>query len=171
MSRAHTRGFALIELMVVLTVSAIMLALCAGLIHLLMKLDRSGRATSDQAADLARLARDFRADVHASGPIDASGGSDGRWTLSGEGGRQVEYLVRPGDLLRTVREAGKPRRFDLYRRPPRASFRIETEPEGLITFATLIVDRPPDARDDAAYHDVRIDAEVGKDLRIAPRPE
>ena len=67
------RGYALIEVMVVITITAVMLGLCAGMIHLLMRLDRSGRSTAEEAADLARLARDFRADAHASSPVDPPG--------------------------------------------------------------------------------------------------
>ena len=164
-------GYALIELLVVLTISAVMLTLSAGMIHLLLKLDRSGRTASEESADLARLARDFRADAHGStksGPIEASAG---RMVLKVDADRTVEYQVRPRDILRTAREGEKVRRSETYRRPARTTVRLEVDKEGPRPFATVIVDRPPDGRDDSFYRDYRIEAEIGKDHRLNPRPE
>ena len=164
-------GYALIELLVVMSVTVVMLALAAGMIHLLLKLDRSGRTASEESADLARLARDFRADAHASSKPEPIVLAADRMTLAAEAGRTVEYQVRPSDVLRTVREGDKVRRFETYRRPSRTSVRLEVEKEGPRPFATLIVDRPSDGRDDSFYRDYRIVAELGKDHRLNPRPE
>ena len=168
---ARRRGYALIEVLVVLTVAAVMLTLCAGTVHLLLKLDRSGRAASEEATDLARLAREFRADAHASAPLDPPAGGADRMTFTIEGGKTVEYQVRPRDVLRTLREGDKVRRFETYRRPARASVRFEVAGDGPRPLATVIVDRPLDGRDDSLYRDYRIEAELGKDRRTNPRPE
>jgi hypothetical protein len=172
MTTARNRpAYALVELLVVLTVVAVLLTLCAGMLHLLMKLDRSGRTASDESADLARLARDFRADAHSSSTVDPGGRSTERLTLPMDGGRTVEYQVRPRDVLRTIREGEKVRRFETYRRPARTSVRLDVEKVGARSFATLLVDRPPDGRDDAFYRDLRVEAELGRDLRLNPRAE
>ena len=164
-------GFALIELLVVITVAGVLLTLCAGTIHLLLKLDRSGRTASEEAADLARLARDFRADAHASTKPEPTALAADRLTLSLDGGRMVEYLVRPLDILRTLREGDKVRHLESYRRPARTSVRPEIDRSGPRPFVVLVIDRPPDGRDDSSYHDHRIVAELGKDRRLNPRPE
>ena len=169
--RTPRSGYALVELLVVLTVASVMLTLCAGMIHLLLKLDRSGRTASETAADLARLARDFRADAHAAAPIVPPIRAADRLALSLDGGKTVEYQVRPLDILRTLREGDKVRRYETYRRPSRSSAAIEVRAEGHRPFASLVVDRPSDGRDDSLYRDYRIEAELGKDRRINPRPE
>jgi hypothetical protein len=148
-----------------------MLGLCAGMIHLLLKLDQAGRASSDLAADLARLARDFRADAHAALPVDPTDQPHQQIKFSIAGGKTVEYLVRPGDILRTLREGEKVRHFDLYRRPPKAAVSIEVTREGSLPFASLVVDRPPNGVDDSLYHELRIEAELGKNQRLTPRAE
>lgn len=163
-------GYALIELLVVMAVWTVMMALCAGLIHLLLKLDRSGRTASENAADLSRLARDFRADAHAARPGSVTLAPD-RLTLALEPGRTVDYQVRPDDILRTLREGEKVRRFEVYRRPSRTAVRLEVEKEGPRPFASLVLDRPPDGREDSFYQDYRIEAELGKDHRLNSRPE
>ena len=165
------RGYALIEVILVVTITAVMLTLCAGMIHLLLRLDRSGRSTAEESADLARLARDFRADAHAATPVAPADRSAEKLTLAVAGGKSVEYLVRPRDVLRTLREGEKVRRFETYRRPPRASVRIFVTGEGPRPFATLVFDRPADGRDDSLYRDYRIEAELGKDSRLTPRAE
>jgi type II secretory pathway component PulJ len=169
MTTRRRPGYALIELLVVMTVTAVMLGLCAGMIHLLMRLDRSGRTASDESADLARLARDFRADVHASSKDP--GRSNDRMTLTIDGGPTVEYQARPHDILRTVRDGEKVRRFETYRRPARTSITYQLDSAGPRPIAILTIDRPSDARDDSSYRDYRIEAELGKDRRLNPRAE
>jgi type II secretory pathway component PulJ len=163
-------GYALIELLIVITVTAVMLTLCAGMIHLLLKLDRTGRTASEQAADLARLARDFRADAHASLKVSNQAGSD-RMIFSVDAGRTVEYQIRPNDILRTVREGEKVRRFETYRRPARTSVRFAGDSAGPRPFIIMMIDRPSDGRDDSFYRDYRIEAEIGKNQRLNPRAE
>ncbi len=163
-------GYALIELLVVMTVIAVMMILCGGMLHLLMKLDRSGPdGDLIQWADLARLARDFRADAHASATTEPRRVSPECLTLAIDD-RTVEYLVRPRDLLRTVREGEKVRHYETYRRPACGPpVRLEVEKNGAQPFATLIVDRSPDGRDNSFYRDYRIEAELGKDRRLSIR--
>jgi Tfp pilus assembly protein FimT len=166
-------GYALIELLVVMSVTVVMLALAAGMIHLLLKLDRSGRTASEESADLARLARDFRADAHASSKTVQILATVDRMTLLtvDADGRTVEYLARPNDILRTVREGEKVRHYETYRRPARTSVRFSSDSAGPSSFINLTIDRLADGRDDSFYRDYRIVAELGKDHRLNPRPE
>ena len=165
------RGYALIEVLVLITVVTAMLTLCAGMIHLLMRLDRAGRLAADVANDLDRLTHDFRDDAHASATLDPPAQTPERLTLKIPDGRTVEYQVRPGDVLRTVRQGEKVRRFEVYRRPARASVRIDLTSDGPRRFAALVIDRPPDGQADSQYRDYRIEAELGKDRRLSPSSE
>jgi hypothetical protein len=158
-------------MIVVITIVTVMLGLCAGMIHLLLKLDRAGRTSSDLAADLARLARDFRADAHAASTVEPAGQPLSSIKLTLEAGKTVEYLVRPSDLLRTLREGDKVRHYDVYRRPPKSAVSIELTREGSTTFAGLVIDRPPNGVDDSLYSNLRIEAEIDKDRRLTRRSE
>ena len=164
-------GYTLVELLVVITVTAVMLTLCAGMIHMLLKLDRSGRAASEQAADLARLARDFRSDAHATLKVVSNETVSDRMTVLLDGVKTVEYQTRPNDIVRTVREGEKVRRFETYRRPARTSVRFAADSAGPRPFIILMIDRPSDGRDDSFYRNYWIEAEIGKDHRLNPRPE
>jgi prepilin-type N-terminal cleavage/methylation domain-containing protein len=168
---SRRRGYALIEVLVVITIVAVMLALCAGMIRLLLKLDHAGRSASDVAADLARLARDFRQDAHASAPLDPAAKVADRLTLTIAEKKTVEYQVRRSDILRTVREGEKVRHYEIYRKPARSTVRFDRINDGPRSFAVLVVDRPADGQDDSLYRDYRIEAELGKDRRLTPRPE
>jgi hypothetical protein len=114
---------------------------------------------------MARLASDFRRDAHASAPLELSGGTSPTMIFTIADGRKVEYLVRSGDIVRTLREGDKVRHYDLYRRPINASIRFELTIEGPARFATLVIDRPIDGRENSLYRDFRIEAELGRDQR------
>lgn len=62
---SNRRGYSLIELLVVIGVSAALMALIVLLISTLLRLDRSGGALAAERDTAARLASLFRADVHA----------------------------------------------------------------------------------------------------------
>jgi len=163
------RGYALIELLVLITIVAVMLGLCAGMLHLLMRLDRVGRSAADEAADMARLGRDFRADAHASPAAGPAGRTPDGITLAVAEGRSVEYRARPTDILRTVREGDKVRHREQYRRPARSAVRFEVARDGPAAIASLTISREPGGKDGSPARDVRIDAALGLDRRFSRR--
>lgn len=165
------RGYSLIECIVLISVLSALIGLSAGTIQLLLKLDRAGRAASEEAVALARLARDFRDDAHEAPPVDPPGRSTDRVVLTLSESKTVEYTIRPGDVLRTVRQGEKVLRHETYRRPARASARIDVAIDGPRPIASMVFDRPSSDRDISAYHDYRIEAELGKHGRLKPRPE
>jgi prepilin-type N-terminal cleavage/methylation domain-containing protein len=165
------RGYALVEVLVVMTIVATMLALCAGMIHLLLKLDRANRSASEVAADLSRLAVDFREDAHASTSLDPTVQPADRLTLPIADKKTVEYQVRPNDVLRTVRQGEKVRRYEVYRTPSRAVVRFERTSIGPRPFLSLVIDRPLDGREDSLYRNYRIEAELGKVRRMTSGAE
>jgi hypothetical protein len=165
------RGYSLFECLVLITVLSALIGLSAGTIHLLLKLDRAGRTASEEAVALARLARDFRDDIHEAPPADPPGRSPDRIVLPLSDSKTVEYTIRPGDVLRTVRQGEKVLRHETYRRPARASVRIDVESDGPRLIASMVIDRPSSDRDISPYRDYRIEAELGKHGRLKPRSE
>lgn len=161
-------GWALIECLVLISVLTILLGLGAGTIRLLMKLDRAGRAARDQAADIERLADDFREDAHAASANPATIGD--RMTLDLLGGRTAEYASRPTTIVRTIRQGDKVRRVESYRRPLKSTIRYEVAAGGPGPIAILRIDREPGAEASSIYRDYRIEAELGKHGRFSGRP-
>lgn len=164
-SNARPRGSLLIETVVLISLVTLLLGLAAGMIHLLLKLDRGVRSSAETAADMARLAADFRRDAHAASTTEADPKSLEALTLQLDGGRTVEYLVRTNDIVRTLRQGEKVRHYDQYRRPSKATVRLEVAKEGPIRLARLVINQPVNGKDNSLYRDYRIDAVLGKDAR------
>ena len=162
--RNRTCGYSLIELLVVITVLASLLGLCVGTLHLLMKLDRAGRDASDEAADLFRLARDFRADVHAATDAEPPSPSAERFSLALGEGRTVDYAIRPGAITRLVRLGDRVVGRESYRRPAKApaSFDVVRH-EGSPPIAVLRVVLLPEGMPDGPGREQAIEAEFARD--------
>ena len=116
-------GYALIELVAVITTGAAMLAIATGVIYSLFEAEEASRDQLKHALTTGRLADQFRRDVHAATKVteasqspDAPHTSGWVFTLSGE--RSIEYLADGRSMIRTQREKGKTVRresFDLGR--------------------------------------------------------
>ena len=161
-------GFALIEMIVTLVVLTVLIGLAAGLIRLLVRLDQSGRAGLDLAADRTRLARTLRDDAHRSAsaqPIKLDGD---HLTLALPDGQTADYVVRPRDILRELRDGDKIRQREIYRLPPRASARFETDRGSLLV---LKIHHTPSSLPTLAESEDQLTAEVGRwTRRIGGKP-
>src|SRR5258708_12634438 len=73
MQHQRRRGTTLVELLVVITVAAIMLGLSVTAIHLLLGAEHEASRSTRYAASLARLAQAFRDDIHASRAVELPG--------------------------------------------------------------------------------------------------
>lgn len=164
------RGFSLVELLVVLSMMAIVLVLCVGLIHTLLRLDRAARAQVAEDADLSRLAREFRRDVRAATalePIPFAAGPSTWLPLALPGGRTVEYRSRGNTLIRSERTAEAILRTETFRLPSRVAVRWEIEGTGDRTVVGLVLDPPPGREAGPAPAGHRIEGVLGQDHRFA----
>ena len=59
------RGVSLIEILVLMTIGSTLMGIAVGSLHLLLKMDRNTRQRRQLQASEARLADQFRRDVHA----------------------------------------------------------------------------------------------------------
>ena len=104
--RCHRRGgMTLIELMVLMTIVALLLGASVTHLQLLMRLDREGRVGSDRSASLDRLGRQLRRDAHDATdaePFNESNVNGLRLRFSVPEGtkRKVEYRVGKGEIVR-----------------------------------------------------------------------
>ena len=135
--RSTRRGFTLVEMIVVIGGITIILGLCAGLLHTLLRLDRSGRESLNDTNTLARLARQFRQDVRASRA--AKPGDAGSLALTRPDGPDVSYRVQGARLVREERAGEKVVRREAYAVARIGPLRFETEG----AFVRLIAARRP----------------------------
>jgi prepilin-type N-terminal cleavage/methylation domain-containing protein len=168
------RGFTLIEVIVVMMAGALVLGLCVGLIHLLVGLDRAGRAHMNERTAVARLAQTFRDDVRAAvaaEPAAGAGGPGRRLVLKRPDGREVEYLVEEGAVLRAEREGEKVRHRDTFRLSRREAARLDVQPSEGLTVVALGFEARADRKDKGAYHAYRVESVLGQDHRFEAREE
>jgi hypothetical protein len=108
--RRVRRGLSLVELMVAMTGVSMVLATTAALLHGVMRAQSESRRFFDDERSSVRLARQWRADLHAAEsitaaePLPASGSAEGEptalATLLLPAGRRIEYsLAGSGDRI------------------------------------------------------------------------
>jgi hypothetical protein len=166
-SRKMRTGFSLIEMVMVIGAVSLLLGLCAGLLHVMLKVDRIGRSHLVEATTVGRLARQFRRDVHA-GKLAAWIGNGETLELNRPDGRTVYYAVGRDSLSRIVVHGRKPvEQRESYRlsfsEPPH--FVVRTE--GDRAWVTLRLPRANEASPASLRHDIQIEALEGRDLRWA----
>ena len=154
------RGYSLIEMIVVMTIATVIVGLAAAMLHLLLRTERNGRQQMHRSAALARLADQFRSDVHAAAhqpvPDDANPSC---WTFELKAGRNVQYRGQAGQIERVETLGGKIERRESYALPPDATVWIATPANSQPAVATLIVR-------ESSNRDIRIAAVLGKDHRF-----
>ena len=139
------RGVTIIEVIVLMTGVAAMLGLAVILLQLLMKLDADSRSRFDAAASLARLARQFRHDVHAAGSarlVEQPASKAAVLTIDSGPDRAIEYRVKGEDrIIRVETGKGTEVRRESFLVPRSGSIRLSIDEEDGRKFAALTVDR------------------------------
>ncbi|HEV3121825.1 MAG TPA: prepilin-type N-terminal cleavage/methylation domain-containing protein [Isosphaeraceae bacterium] len=161
------RGVTLVELLVVISVGSVMLGLCVGMIHVVLRLDRGGRAQVSDRMARARLAQCFRADVRAALRTEPATGRSQKLMLILPEERIVEYRIEPGRVLRVHTEAGTLKNQDAFPLPRQSEAHLELEERAGKTFAGLVVlNQERAALASAAAGEFRVQAVLGKDHRF-----
>lgn len=164
------RGFTLIELVAVLGVSTVLFGVATGLLIMLMQADRGWREQVRGHATVARLADQFRRDVHAARrlkPLPAAPGNAGPgWQLETAPGRVVEYRASPGRLIRVQLADGKTVRQEDFSLPGEARFGVQPADAtaGLVGLQVATSRKPADP---AARGPLEFTAALGWDYRFS----
>jgi prepilin-type N-terminal cleavage/methylation domain-containing protein len=165
------RGYSLIEVVAVLGVGAVVMGVAAGLLLMLIRLERESRVEVAERAAVNRLAEQFRRDVRAADrftPAEASEGEDTSFAcqLLSEADRAVEYRADPRALVRTERAGGEVVRRESYRLPALAAVSVDLVGDAAPGILRLRItpggDRPPSS----IGQGLDIDAELAKDRRF-----
>jgi type II secretory pathway pseudopilin PulG len=116
-------GTTLVELLVVITVGAVMLGLSVTTIHLLLGAEHEASRSTRYAASLARLARAFRDDIHAAQAVElpAIDAGDAQVLVIGAGGgQQIRYELEANRAMRLEAVDDGPPQRDVFYFPPRS---------------------------------------------------
>jgi hypothetical protein len=177
-SRNFRRGTSLIEIVLVMAALTLVLGLCTGLIHVVLRLDRTGRSYVVETTTIGRLSRQFRGDVHAARRARPVGGEAKgalapglELTLPGDRERTILYQARDRSLVRTQQHDDVIERRETYTLPfcPAPRFAVETQTPAGQTWASLRLPRStqPAPGPKSLYHELAIEALVGRDQRFA----
>jgi type II secretory pathway component PulJ len=159
-NRAKRRGFTLFEVILVVAGASMIVATCAMLLHVLLRLDNVARSHLNDASTVSRLARQFREDVRTAAKADRTSEPNQaqKLALATPGAPTVIYQVENDRLLRTETLGDKVLRRESYsiaRLGP-----VAFEDNG--GFIRLILLRKPDEPGTAIRPRARIDARLGK---------
>ena len=166
------RGITLVELMAAMTTLTIILAVCAALMTMLMRLDGSGRDHVANEATLARLARAFRADVREADRVEplAAGKPSNGLSLADGASHSVEYAIVKGAVVRREWWDDVVVAQERFTLPASASPRFERLPgDGPAILALVLDRRSAKAVGEAATHPYRIEAASGAARRFSAK--
>ena len=176
-SAARRRGYNLVEMIVAISITSVLAGVSLGLIGALIRADHSGRRHLEETQSLARLARQFRADV-AQAQAAKLADEARRLELRLSDGAVVEYTAEPGRVLRDERlgdeRLGDERRREQFVAPEatQLNFAVDQDRQPATAAAGLI--REQESSDSAATTAARlgwrVEAVIGRALRYSRPP-
>jgi len=163
------RGYSLMELLVVMTMSSVMLSVTVVLFTLLFRIERSGRDHVRHSAVLGRLADQFRRDVHATPVGGVSVGETVQFSPAPD--RTITYGTPHGAVIRIERVGSDLVNSEVARResfvlPSSCSASIESPPDAKGPTVTLSIAPRTDSQPRKPGRTLRIDALLGRDHRF-----
>ncbi len=159
------RGFTLIEMVVVISVGAVLMGIATAILCMLLQSERSARDDLHAGGCVARLAEQFRQDVHAAARAPRSlDRASCRLKLPPD--RTVVYLFKPGVVNRTEWNGNEVLiRQESYDLPAESAAHIEVAADAQPPVVCLLLEQPHGGGP------LRVEAAVGRDRRFTERPE
>jgi prepilin-type N-terminal cleavage/methylation domain-containing protein len=168
-------GFTLIEVLVVVSLLAVILPMAGGTIFFLLRAQSQSADGLREAMAVSQFSHTFRSDVHAAHSVRSAGPGPAPDKIAFEGSdsRTIEYQAeRNGLVRRTVRRADVIERREQFRLGV-VPARFEVADQGKEA-AAIITPRIPGLSqvDGHSKHasGIRIAAIIGRDLRFAASP-
>ncbi len=162
------RGYALVEMLVVIAVGSVLLGIASGLLVLLMGVEQASRELLRQEVALASLADQFRRDVWGSTrllPADGKTNSPG-WRFEAAEGTVVQYRVQGTSLIRAVLDGGVAREQEAYQLPGDAQVAIEPPAVRGPAIVSLLITTPQGKPGRGSPCAVEVDAALGADRTL-----
>jgi len=184
------RGTTLVEMLIVISMAAVMMGVTVCTIHLLLDAEReAGRAVRFNTS-VARLAQAFRDDIHAARHVELPAIEDGKPTvlIATVDGGQIRYELDAHQATRIETDGEQQPHREVYFFPPHSRMRFEQRPDqrntgqnesgqkGIRqTSVVLQIDMAaggsgtrevPTAAQDATKRRLTIEAALGRDLRF-----
>ena len=160
------RAFTLIEMIVAISVGAVLMGIAMSLLVVLLGAERSGRAHVERSETLQRLADQFRRDVHAAvGEVVVKGEKGQEWQMELTGNCIVRYTVAADGVSREERMESRDVRRESYALQKDSTVAIAVDRATSPSVVTLTIE-PKDASSRPG-HEIRIDAVLGRDRRFA----
>jgi prepilin-type N-terminal cleavage/methylation domain-containing protein len=157
------RGYALVELLVVMSVNSVLIAVAVALLCTLLRSGHEGQYHYERTTALMRLADQFRGDIAAARDASVIAGSSAKsLQLSGPNDITVELTCDGDRICRIEKEGSALRRREAYRLVNLSQAEFIVSELKLVTLVLIF-------RDDArGIGDIwRIDAQLAKDWRYA----
>jgi prepilin-type N-terminal cleavage/methylation domain-containing protein len=160
------RALTLIEMIVAITVAATLTGIAMSLLLVMFRTERSGRTQLAQAQSLARLADQFRQDVHAAVGETVDGRKDPHhWQFHLAANQIVQYTVAGDVLSREQRGDSKDLQRESYSLPKDCTVAITVDRTANPPVVSLTVE--PNEASLRPAHPFRVDAVLGRDLRFS----
>ncbi len=168
----HRRGMTLIEMMVVISTMAVVMALSGATVFYLMRAEGNGATALTASTSFARLQNTFRRDIHAATSARINERDNGTEFLELRIGQSqsVEYRVVGDRIVRYLVVGQSAKSIEEYN-VPKTTVRFEVLGEGRDSIAVIRCDRQPFLGQETKLKDIpkrefRIEASVARDWRF-----
>jgi prepilin-type N-terminal cleavage/methylation domain-containing protein len=141
------RGFNLVEMLAVITVTTVILSATVVLVHFVLQMDSEARQRTRTVTTVGRLAEQFRGDVHRARGEPVLAADHRTAELRLPGGTTVKWRIdEPGTLVRTERCSSvgfqPANREDSFTLPKGTTASLELQSQGATRIVTLQIDSP-----------------------------
>ncbi|QDT46355.1 hypothetical protein Pan258_03730 [Symmachiella dynata] len=169
------RGISLIEMIVVIGASSIILMVGAGMLHTLMRSERVATESLVHATNHARLAEQFRDDIHAAttATIQGEPGADYALQITTPNAAEIAYSQQGRLLVRKETVAKQPPRHEQFQLPADVRIRFaidESGPQKIADLSWNFADDDTTTNAERAarppLNPLKIEAVIGKDHRF-----
>lgn len=162
-------GITILEMVVVVSVMTMVLAVAFTTLHTVLRAESLGMTGLAAATNRARLARQFRSDVHAAqlASVETDGEGRPRLRLAMSGATSVDYTAEGDSVQRTVAAGDTLRSRETYPLAPgETEFTVDSE-SGLVGLVHAPVIEPPPVKSSTAPKppQLRVDAVLARDHR------
>jgi prepilin-type N-terminal cleavage/methylation domain-containing protein len=166
---ANRPGVTLIEVVMTISIGAVVLGVTVTLFASILRGDRTARQHLTQTQTIGRLTRQFRQDARAADSVELIASPNATATglrFASADGLQVDYEWVEDSVRRTRSATGKPAAHELFGlRSTRAAFRVDTSDDR--SFAILPLQPAPL---DSGGSSLELEARVGPKGSSAPSP-